>query len=210
MNVVLIGMVLCLFINPPQQNIIAEIVETVSITVLEPSESTSVIEVETIETQLPTETVLSTTETVLSTTETSIKEIKDARYTFTDDDVYLMAQLLCGSPSISGDGEYDFVLDNKCINNYYVEMSKVLCIVMNRQRSSLFPNTIRAIILQKGQFTPIPKNLYTTPSALAIEEIKRWCDAYNLYDPNVQVIPEDHLYCHSGPNNTTITRENWK
>jgi len=212
MNIILIVMVLCLFINPPQQHIIAQILETTTnTTILEPTESTSIIE--TIENIPTTETIIETqlqTETILVETAAHIEKIKAPRYAFTDGDIYLMAQLLCGSQNISGDGEYDFVWNNAYIKNYYIEMSKVLCIVMNRQRNSQFPNTIKEVILQKGQFTPIPKNLYKVPSALAVEEIQRWCDAYNLYDPSVQVIPEDHLYCHSGPNNTTITRENWK
>ena len=132
------------------------------------------------------------------------------RYGFTDDEIYLLAQLLCGDEKISGDGEYDFVWNDACIDGYYTEMAKVLCVVMNQQRSSEFADTVSGVILHPGHFTPMPENTNTTPSKLAISAVKNWCDAYDRYDSAVQIIPEDHLYFSSGPNNTNVTRNYWK
>lgn len=131
-------------------------------------------------------------------------EVIEPRYGFTDEEVYLLAQLLCGSAKISGDGEYDFVWKGKVTN--YGEMCKVLCVVMNRVRSDSFPNTVKEVVMQKGQFTGISKRLHTTPDELAVTTIKAWCDAYDLGDIGVQTIPEDHLYFGAGKNLTNVTR----
>lgn len=128
----------------------------------------------------------------------------EPRYGFTDAEVYLLAQLLCGSAKVSGDGEYDFVWNGKVTN--YGEMCKVLCVVMNRVRSDSFPNTVKEVVMQKGQFTGISKRLHMTPDELAVTTIKAWCDAYDLGDIGVQTIPEDHLYFGAGKNLTNVTR----
>ena len=132
----------------------------------------------------------------------------EPRYGFTDDEVYLLAQLLCGSSSIDGDGEYDFVWTAKYDpdNINYCEISKVLCVVMNRVRSEQFPNTVSEVVLQKGQFSPMPKNAKKTPDDLAIQKVQEWCDAYDNWDTGVQNVPEDHLYFSAGPNLTNVTR----
>ena len=135
------------------------------------------------------------------------EETVKPRYGFTDDEVYLLAQLLCGSASIDGDGEYDFVWQVKYDpdNINYTEIYKVLCVVMNRVRDEQFPNTVSEVVLQKGQFSPMPKNEQKIPDELAIQYVRAWCDAYDLYDDSVQNIPEDHLYFHAGPNLTNTT-----
>lgn len=132
--------------------------------------------------------------------------IRKPRYGFTDDDIYLLAQLLCGDQSKDGDGEYDFDFDdpNKIDMN---EVGKVLCVVMNRVRdSNEFPNTVRGVILQKGQFSTMPRNLSTTPSPIALTIVGDWCGRYDNYDTSVQIIPENHLYfTGTGKNNVTST-----
>lgn len=115
----------------------------------------------------------------------------EPRYGFTDDDTYLLTQLLCGDKNISGDGEYDFA-NQKEIN--YCEISKVLCVVMNRVRSDIYPNTVKDVILQSGQFVTFPKKLNSVPDEQAIKKVKEWCDAYDRWDSGIQVVPEDHLY----------------
>jgi hypothetical protein len=124
------------------------------------------------------------------------------RYGFTDDDVYLLAQLLCGSKKVSGDGEYDIDFAKKV--NYY-EVSKVLCVVMNRVRSDKFPDTVYDVIMQHGQFAVMPANSKKTPSDIALQTVRDWCEAYDRFDPGVQVCPEDHLYF-SGNGRINITR----
>lgn len=129
-------------------------------------------------------------------------------YGFTDEEVYLLAQLLCGSSKVDGDGEYDFVYTAKYFPDKlnYCEISKVLCVVMNRVRSEQFPNTVSEVVLQKGQFSPMPKNAKKTPDDIAIQKVQEWCDAYDNWDTGVQNVPEDHLYFSAGPNLTNVTR----
>jgi hypothetical protein len=126
------------------------------------------------------------------------------RYGFTDEDIYLLAQVLCGSKYTDGDGEYD--IDFAAEVNY-CEISKVLGVIMNRVRSELYPNTVYEVVNQEGQFAVIPANLYKEPSDIALETVGDWCKAYDEYDIGVQSIPEDHLYF-SGDGITNTTRKN--
>lgn len=113
------------------------------------------------------------------------------QYGFTDKDIYLLAQVLCGDKNKSGDGEYD--IDFKLEIDYY-EIGKVLCVIMNRVRSPLFPNTIYDVVLQSKQFSVMPQNLVADPSIIALATVKIWCEAYDEYSPLVQIIPSNHLY----------------
>ena len=133
------------------------------------------------------------------------------QYGFTDKDIYLLAQLLCGDEKKDGDGEYDFVGRVLKDKSYFYEMSKVLCVVMNRQRSTnpYYPDTVRGVVLQKNQFTPMSRNRNAKPSPIAIEKIKDWCERYDIYDPSVQTISKSHLFF-TGKNGTNITREKWR
>ncbi len=146
-------------------------------------------------------------EPVVAVTE-SEPVVVEPRYGFTDEEVYLLAQLLCGSSKVDGDGEYDFVYTAKYFPDKlnYCEISKVLCVVMNRVRSEQFPNTVSEVVLQKGQFSPMPKNAKKTPDDIAIQKVQEWCDDYDNWDTGVQNVPEDHLYFSAGPNLTNVTR----
>lgn len=135
----------------------------------------------------------------------------EPQYGFTEDEIYLLAQVLCGDSEIDGDGEYDFAWAMR--NEYpydFVEVSKVLCVIMNRVKDDRFPNTVADVILQKGQFDVIPRNLQVDPGAEAIGTIEVWCEAYDYYCPDLQVIPLSHCYFEAGPNNTNITKEDWR
>ena len=125
------------------------------------------------------------------------------RYGFTNGEIRLLAQLLCGDRNISGDGEYDFIGQNDI---RYDQISVVLCVVMNRVRSDVWPttNTVRDVVLRPGQFSVMPANLNTVPEELAIQAVEDWCMAYDRWDDGVQTIPEDYLYFRAGPNNTNI------
>ena len=131
------------------------------------------------------------------------------RYGFTKEDIYLLAQLICGDESKDGDGEFDFVYQVEHNLPFEEEMGKVLSVVMNRQRSDEFPNTVEKVLLQKGQFSPMYKNLKSKPSDIAIREIEKWCNLYDQYDKTIQVVPENHLYFTAGKNNTNQTREKY-
>jgi len=128
----------------------------------------------------------------------------EPRYGFTDDDIYLLAQLLCGSKNVSGDGEFDIDFA-KTVN--YFEVSKVLSVVMNRVRSDKFPDTVYDVVMQKNprQFAVMPANSKKTPSDIALKTVRDWCEAYDRFDPGVQVCPEAHLYF-SGNGRINITR----
>ena len=166
-------------------------------------------EVSTVYTPTPTEEAPESTTTPTSTAEPTTEPTPEAtvapRYGFTDDEVYLLAQLLCGSANIDGDGEYDFVWAVKYEDETnYAEISKVLCVVMNRVRSDSFPNTVTDVVMQKGQFSVMPRNAQETPSDIAIQTVQEWCDAYDRFDGGAQNIPEDHLYfTGNGITNTT-------
>lgn len=127
--------------------------------------------------------------------------VKSPRYGFTADDIYLMSVLLTGSKDVNGDGEFDFDFGRQ---DEYDQISLVLCVVMNRVRSDLYPNTVSEVIWQKNQFAPMRKWQKGLPkvSDISIQRVTEWCEAYDRYDPGVQCIPEDHLYFHGdGINN---------
>ena len=135
----------------------------------------------------------------------------EPRYGFTEDEIYLLAQLLCGSAKVDGDGEYDFgwdIINGRELNHEQINL--VLCVVMNRVRSAQFPDTVTDVVLQKGQFIVFPANRNTTPSEQVIEVIRNWCEAYDRGDPEAQSIPEDHLYFSSGRNRTNVSRARFR
>lgn len=131
---------------------------------------------------------------------------QESRYGFTEEDICLLSQLLCGDKTKDGDGEYDF--DFATTINYY-EIGKVLNVVMNRVRSDIFPNTVKDVILQAGQFSVMPKNSSKEPSAKAIYVVTEWCKAYDSHLSIIQIIPEDHLYF-SGNGTINITRATYQ
>ena len=115
------------------------------------------------------------------------------QYGFTEDDIYLMAVLLTGSKYVDGDGEFDFDYGR---DDEYDQISLVLCVVMNRVRSERFPNTVAEVIWREGQFDPMTQWRDGLPqvSDISLQKVRGWCEAYDAYDPDVQSIPEDHLY----------------
>lgn len=133
------------------------------------------------------------------------------RYEFTDDDIYIMARLLCGSKDVDGDGEYDFDYGN---DERYDQISTVLGVVMNRVMDHRFPNTIKEVILQKTgntyQFSPVARwsSSNTEISDIARLRVTEWCDAYNKNQASS--IPDDHLYFSSNGKGANISRKNYK
>ena len=133
------------------------------------------------------------------------------RYGFTDDEVYILAQLLCGDEHYHGDGEYDFIWDvehNNLVN--YEQISLVLNVVMNRVQSDKFPDNVYDVVTQKGQFAVMPKNLTKEPSTIALDWVKEWCDRYDSYSEEIPYLPEDHLYFKAGGNNTNVSSDSWR
>ncbi len=120
-----------------------------------------------------------------------IDEEVQLRYGFTDDEIYLLAQVLSGDGDVDGDGEYDIDFQDEI--NYY-EVGKVLGVIMNRVRSDDFPNTVMDVVTQKGQFSVIPRNLTREPSDISLQTVKEWCTAYDNYINLVQVVPKNHLF----------------
>jgi hypothetical protein len=121
----------------------------------------------------------------------TIANAEELQYGFTLEEKTLLSQMLSGDYRKDGDGEYD--IDYKWEINKN-EVYKVLCIVMNRQRSPKFPNKIKDILLAKKQFSVFPRNLKAWPSVKTWNIISEWCTSYDLHDPSIQVIPKHHLY----------------
>ena len=117
--------------------------------------------------------------------------MKTPRYGFTDKDIHVLAQLLCGDKTRDGDGEYDIDFFHEV--DYY-EVGKVLNVVMNRVRSEIFPNLVYDVVTQYNQFSVMPKNLQAEPSEKALRIVEEWCAAYDNYISVIQIIPTDHLY----------------
>jgi len=138
----------------------------------------------------PTPTLL-VIEKGISETPTFIDKKVQLRYGFTDDEIYLLAQVLSGDGDVDGDGEYDIDFQDEI--NYY-EVGKVLGVIMNRVRSNDFPNTVTDVVTQKGQFSVIPRNLTREPSDISLQTVKEWCTAYDNYINLVQVVPKNHLF----------------
>lgn len=115
------------------------------------------------------------------------------RYGFTEDEIYMLAVLLCGSKYVDGDGEYDFDFGN---DERYDQISLVLCVVMNRVRNEQFPDTVIEVITQPNQFSLMKRWSEELPevSDIALQRVREWCDAYDRYDLGTQSVPEDHLY----------------
>lgn len=115
------------------------------------------------------------------------------KYGFTDDDIYLMTVLLCGSEKVAGDGEYDIDFGNK---DNHDQISLVLSVVMNRVMSDKFPNTVEEVIWAPGQFAPMTKwkNGLPKVNPESYEIVKNWCEAYDNHDLSIMSIPETHLY----------------
>lgn len=130
--------------------------------------------------------------------------VVELRYGFTEDEVYLLAQLLCGDGKRDGDGEYDIDYQAEDKINYH-EVSKVLTVVMNRVRDGRFPNTVTDVVLARNQFHVFPKNLKAVPSERALRVIGEWCNAYDTYDEGAQAVPENHIYFY-GNGRINITR----
>lgn len=115
------------------------------------------------------------------------------RYGFTEDDIYLMTVLLCGSGDTAGDGEYDIDFGNQ---DNHEQISLVLSVVMNRVMSDKFPNTVAEVIWAPNQFSPMSRwkhNLPTVnPESYAI--VEAWCKSYDAYDTAITSIPENHVF----------------
>ena len=68
-------------------------------------------------------------------------------------------------------------------------------VVLNRVASALFPNTVKGVVFQKNQFTPVSNgSIYKTPNEQSVIAAKLWLDGANtvgnsLYFVNPRVSP---------------------
>lgn len=129
------------------------------------------------------------------------------KYSFTEDDIYLMTVLLCGSGKTDGDGEYDVDFYN---SDNHDQISLVLSVVMNRVMSNKFPDTVAEVIWAPNQFALMPRWKQGLPkvSAESYQLVKEWCEAYDAHDLSVMSIPESHLYF-AGNGVINRSRERW-
>jgi len=141
-------------------------------------------------------------EDVIPVTDVRHEEHEKLQYGFTEKEIYLLAQLLCGSKNIDGDGEYDFDFMNEID---YGEVGKVLGVIMNRIDSGKFPDNVKDVVLARNQFpNTMPRNITKTPSDKALKIVREWCGAYDHYAPGIQSIPRNHIYFNgNGKTNTT-------
>lgn len=138
------------------------------------------------------------------------KEEFEPRYGFTDDDIYLMTVLLCGSENTDGDGEYDIDVENY---DNHDEIGLVLGVVMNRVMSSEFPNTVSEVIWAKNQFTPMRRWVNGLPkvSERSYQIVKEWCEAYDAHDLSILSVPENHLFFSAKKQGLgNVSRERWR
>ena len=129
------------------------------------------------------------------------------RYGFTEDEIYLMTVLLCGSGKTDGDGEYDIDFVNQ---DNADQISLVLSVVMYRVMSDNFPNTVAEVLWAPGQFAPMNrwKQGLPTVSGESYQIVKDWCIAYDAHDVSIMSIPESHLYF-AGNGIINKSRERW-
>ncbi|MDD3229745.1 MAG: cell wall hydrolase [Oscillospiraceae bacterium] len=129
-------------------------------------------------------------------------------YAFTDDEMYLMAQLLCGQAGKDGDGEYDFEWQIAKDEINWFEINKVLEVVMNRTLTpGIYADNVTDVIMQPGAFSVMPRNASREPSPEVVATVKYWCDSFNSPE-YVPSIPNDH-YWFSGSRGSNITRDHW-
>ena len=161
--------------------------------------------------QTPEPTPEPSEDPVTSTPEPTPEPVIDPVYGFTQQEIFLMAQLLCGDKNRDGDGEYDIDFGN---DDRYDQISLVLCVVMNRVNDDRFPNTVEDVIWQNNgttyQFSVMEQwddfNNVCIPSDIAIQRVTEWCDAYDRGDPGAQSIPTDHvMFVGNGDENISST-----
>jgi hypothetical protein len=127
-------------------------------------------------------------------------------YDFSDEEIVLLSQLLCGESGKDGDGEYDFETQIAKGDINWPEVNKVLEVVMNRTLTpGIYADNVTDVVLQPGAFSVFPKNLDTKPSPEVIEAVRYWCDAFNSPE-YVPSIPDDH-YWFSGSRGGNVTRD---
>ena len=161
--------------------------------------------------QTPEPTPEPSEDPVTSTPDPTPEPVIDPVYGFTQQEIFLMAQLLCGDKNRDGDGEYDIDFGN---DDRYDQISLVLCVVMNRVNDDRFPNTVEDVIWQNNgttyQFSVMMQwddfNNVCIPSDIAIQRVTEWCDAYDRGDPGAQSIPTDHvMFVGNGDENISST-----
>lgn len=143
--------------------------------------------------------------------EPGVEEIpleKEPVFGFTDNDIYLLAQLLAGNEGVHGDGEYDFEWQLLYQEPNDEQISLVLEVVMNRINDPQWGDTVASVILEPYQFSVFPDNNDSKPSPLVIDYISEWCESYDAGEL-VRTIPEDHVYF-TGDGTNNHSRSVWR
>ena len=135
--------------------------------------------------------------------------VQEQYYSFTEDEIYLLSQLLAGSGDHYGDGEFDFTWTlqvGHILSEWQQEqISLVLEVVMNRIDDSRWANTIHEVVLQPGQFVVFPRNLNSEPCELVIEVVREWTLNYEN-NGSPRTIPANHVFFHAGKNHGNVSR----
>jgi hypothetical protein len=122
------------------------------------------------------------------------------KFEFTEEDIYILTVMLCGSGTADGDGEYDIDFADE-VN--FEQISIPLGVVMNRVLSPHFPDTISEVIWQPNQFLVMKRwTKSSTPrvSSRSLSIVKDWTERYaqgeKLIDPGYLFFSGDGIENH--------------
>lgn len=76
------------------------------------------------------------------------------------------------------------VVENEAGGEPYLGKIAVANVILNRCRSPLFPNTIRGVIFQKGQFAQLNRALKLTPSEKTKQAVKEALNGKQVISPD--------------------------
>lgn len=99
-----------------------------------------------------------------------VEVVEEVRMEVNDDELYLLAKIIFAEAG----------------NQPYEGMVAVGNVVLNRVESSNFPNTIKRVIYQKGQFSPVSNgSINKKPSSKAIEAAREVLKGTQVVDSGV-------------------------
>ena len=120
--------------------------------------------------------------------------IMTPRYGFTEEEVWLLAQVMWG--------EYRF----STTNPDWDQINKVMMVIMNRvEAPGLYADTISEVIFQPGAFVVIPRALSIDPGQDFVNIVREWCYIFD-WSEGFQPIPNYHFWFSADGRGGNITR----
>ncbi|GEM_PF-5224182 len=106
----------------------------------------------------------------------TVQEASKAKYTYSDEELYILAHVICGEAQSYSDEEQLYVGS----------------VVLNRVNHGSYPNTIKGVVFQKNQYSCTRDgNYYRTPTE------RNWANARYLLE-NGSVLPANVVYQSGG------------